>query len=184
MLIFGAMTPLKAECVEYVVFHTAGAPNDIDQSAESIHRYHRSKGWAGIGYHWVIRKNGDVEVGRPVTHQGAHVAGINDCSIGIAFSGNGDISPLTAKQLAAGVKLAARLVLEYGVALDHVIGHREINRLVLNGTVSSKYLTKKSCPGTKVSPAKLRAAVARYLEPDPPHVIPLPKPPPEIDKAA
>lgn len=42
-----------------VLHHTGGA--DIDASAPQIDRWHKNNGWAGIGYHYVIRKDGTVE---------------------------------------------------------------------------------------------------------------------------
>ncbi|MBP9550733.1 MAG: hypothetical protein KBE34_02250, partial [Veillonella sp.] len=33
-------------------------------------------GWAGIGYHFVIRKDGTIERGRPLSVVGAHDKGI------------------------------------------------------------------------------------------------------------
>ena len=51
-----------------VLHHSASA----DVSAAEIHGWHRAKGWAGIGYHFVIRKNGSIERGRPQEMIGAH----------------------------------------------------------------------------------------------------------------
>ena len=56
------------------------------------------RGWAGIGYHKVVRKNGDVEAGRPELYQGSHVGGLNAASVGICCSGNGDLQDFTAEQ--------------------------------------------------------------------------------------
>lgn len=177
-MIFGPMAPLAAECVQYIAYHTAGTPDGNDTSAGSIHAYHRSKGWAGIGYHFVIRTNGDIEIGRPLTAVGAHVKGLNDCSLGIAFSGNGDIYPLTPAQVDAGVRLGVVLMVRYGVPVERVIGHREVNALVHSGILDTKYLTPKSCPGTKVSMAKIRRLLSERLNP-PPSIASLPVDPPD-----
>ena len=42
-----------------VLHHTGGA--DIDASAEEIDQWHKNDGWVGIGYHYVIRKDGTIE---------------------------------------------------------------------------------------------------------------------------
>lgn len=45
---------------DMIVIHHTGC-NDIDASAEQIHEWHIAQGWAGIGYHFVIRKDGRHE---------------------------------------------------------------------------------------------------------------------------
>ena len=70
-----------------VIHHTAGNKiADRDLTVEEIDRYHKSKGWDGIGYHFVIRKNGNIETGRDINLRGAHAKGRNDY-IGIALTG-------------------------------------------------------------------------------------------------
>ncbi len=56
------------------VIHQTGA-EDIDPSADDINQWHIGNGWSGIGYHFVIRKSGDVERGRPEDCEGAHAPG-------------------------------------------------------------------------------------------------------------
>lgn len=43
-----------------------------------------------IGYHYVIKRDGEVETGRPVERQGAHVKGHNHDSVGICLVGGVD----------------------------------------------------------------------------------------------
>jgi len=65
------------------VIHHSASP---DMSAKVIDKYHKSKGWKCIGYHFVIRTNGDIEKGRPLTMKGAHAKGRNNY-IGICLTG-------------------------------------------------------------------------------------------------
>lgn len=51
--------------------------------AATIHRWHLERGWAGIGYHYVIRPDGTTERGRPRWALGAHDEGENADSMGI-----------------------------------------------------------------------------------------------------
>ena len=47
--------------------------NTGDCSAAAVDRYHREvKGWKGIGYHFVVRRDGAVELGRSLEEVGAH----------------------------------------------------------------------------------------------------------------
>lgn len=67
-----------------VVLHHRAGNGDV----ESIHRQHLKNGWAGIGYHYYIRKNGDVYEGRPLKYMGSHCKGNNSCSVGICLEGD------------------------------------------------------------------------------------------------
>jgi hypothetical protein len=51
----------------------------MDASAEQIHGWHLGNGWAGIGYHYVIRKDGTIERGRPEWAIGSHAYGFESC---------------------------------------------------------------------------------------------------------
>ena len=72
--------------VEGIGLHHSGVT--VLQSVEVIHNYHKSKGWAGIGYHYYVRKDGSIYRGRPENMAGAHCTGINSISIGICAEGN------------------------------------------------------------------------------------------------
>lgn len=56
----------QRNCTEKIVIHHTGNPADDDLSAKDIHRSHLNQGWACIGYHFVVRKDGSVERGRPL----------------------------------------------------------------------------------------------------------------------
>jgi len=112
-----------------VVHHSASA----DVSAAEIHRWHRARGWSGIGYHYVIRKNGNIELGRPVDTVGAHTSGYNSTSIGICLTGNFMEETPSAEQLRALVGLIRYLEQQYG--------QLEINR--------HQDLSPTACPGDK-----------------------------------
>lgn len=75
------------ELTDLIVVHCADTYDHMDIGAEDIDRWHRGRGWLSIGYHFVIRRDGTVEPGRPPHVQGAHVQGHNDCSIGICMIG-------------------------------------------------------------------------------------------------
>jgi hypothetical protein len=160
---------------EYIVVHTAAyAGPDCDR--DLIDRWHREKGWAGIGYHFVIvndrhRSVGDgtVQVGRAKEREGAHTQGINARSLGICCAGNGDVDRHTTAQRKALVELVSDLIDEFPeITVDRVIGHRDVNRLVADGILQRKYLTDKTCPGRLVSMDEIRAQVRAHRSPAPP----------------
>jgi N-acetyl-anhydromuramyl-L-alanine amidase AmpD len=64
----------------------------MDIGAREIRKWHTEpppvgRGWADIGYHYVIRRNGMLEAGRDINHHGAHTVGHNKGSIGICLVG-------------------------------------------------------------------------------------------------
>ncbi|MEZ4433253.1 MAG: N-acetylmuramoyl-L-alanine amidase [bacterium] len=142
---------------DYIFWHTSATAGNGDASAETMRRYHLSKGWSDIGYHYIVRQDGTIEEGRAETAVGAHVEGVNRFSVGICFSGHGDEADHTAVQRSAGLALTRRLMKKYGVPAENVLGHREVNALVREGKVDSKYRTSKSCPGSLVDMNDVRA---------------------------
>ena len=70
------------------VAHWAGTYINQDIGAEEIHQWHLDRGWSGCGYHYVIRRDGTLQRGRPLQRTGAHSGayGHNRYSIGITFA--------------------------------------------------------------------------------------------------
>ncbi len=71
-----------------VIHHTASP----DVSASTIDKWHKERGWDGIGYNYVIRKDGTIEKGRSLNKQGAHAKGRNHY-VGIALTGYDTFTP-------------------------------------------------------------------------------------------
>lgn len=76
--------------VKYIAVHCSATKANQDFHAEDIDRWHRAKGWAKIGYHGVIARDGTLEGGRLLDEPGAHVQGYNHESIGICMIGGLD----------------------------------------------------------------------------------------------
>ena len=77
------------EINEIFIHCTATMPN-MDIGVEEIRRWHKARGWRDVGYHWVIRRDGTVEQGRPEWEVGAHALLHNLYSIGICLVGGID----------------------------------------------------------------------------------------------
>ena len=111
-----------------IVIHHTGNGEDCDPDAVEINKWHQAQGWTCIGYHYVIRKDGTVEQGRPHWTIGAHCEGDNYHTIGIHFSGDfmEDRQP-TEAQLISGAQLIANICTDYGIPIDsdHIKGHRD-----------------------------------------------------------
>lgn len=116
--------------IKKIVFHTSDSPDSRDDvDAAEIKRWHtrpkpNGNGWSDIGYHYVVKRDGTVEVGRPIEKAGAHVRGHNSDSIGIVWVGR---DKMTDVQKDALVKKIKELMEEYNLTADDVYGHRELD---------------------------------------------------------
>ena len=73
--------------INKIVVHCSATQEGKNISAATIDKWHKKRGWRGIGYHYVIGLDGLIELGRPVEQVGAHVKGHNKNSIGICYVG-------------------------------------------------------------------------------------------------
>ena len=80
------MTRRFAFPIEYLVVHHSATGRHVTRA--QIDRWHRDKGWSGVGYHFVIEGDGAVRPGRAVPLLGAHAAGANQTSLGICVVGH------------------------------------------------------------------------------------------------
>lgn len=124
---FGAMTNRKT--TSRIILHHAEASHC---TAADIHRWHLNNGWAGAGYHFLVRKDGSIYRLRPENKVGSHAKGANSNSIGICFEGAYMTETMPQAQIDAGKELVAYLKSKYGIS--KVQRHSDV------------YPT--SCPGT------------------------------------
>ena len=84
------------DITEFVVHWTETFKNQ-NLTAEDIHEWHLDKGYSGIGYHYIIQRDGKLQRGRPLNLIGDHAPEFNhnQFSIGIAFVGGFNCSTLT-----------------------------------------------------------------------------------------
>lgn len=112
-----------------IVHHSASH----DVPAAIIHDWHLQRGWNGIGYHFVIRQNGDIEEGRPLDAVGAHASSFaNADSIGICLTGNFMQSKPSEEQLASLADLVKYLRELYHSELK-ILRHKDVNHTLCPG---------------------------------------------------
>jgi N-acetyl-anhydromuramyl-L-alanine amidase AmpD len=75
------------EITEVVVHHT-DTYEDQDIDYDDVYKWHTARNFKDVGYHFLILRNGDLQVARPISQTGAHcLKGHNRYSIGLAFVG-------------------------------------------------------------------------------------------------
>ncbi len=85
-----------------IVVHHSASPDWT--TVEGINRWHKERGWHGIGYHYVIYTDGSVHEGRSTDKVGAHAKGRNSTHIGICLVGYNEITDEQIKALKKLVK--------------------------------------------------------------------------------
>ena len=117
--------------ITLVIIHCSAVKPDQLSSAAQIDSWHRQRGYhLGIGYHYVIRRNGEIEPGRPEWMVGAHCLNHNKYSIGVCYEGGLDARGQPADTRTAEQKSAMRNLLE-DLHKRHpravIVGHRDLS---------------------------------------------------------
>lgn len=115
--------------INYIIIHCSATKAGQDFHASDIDRWHKERGWDGIGYHQVVDLDGTVEPGRPESKAGAHCKGHNADSIGICYIGGLDKNGNPADTRTELQKAAlAGLVAGYKSRFPNakVVGHRDM----------------------------------------------------------
>lgn len=74
-----------------IILHCAATPDNKKSDhidAKEIKRWHVEEfGWSDNGYHFIIKRDGTIEKGRPTSRAGAHVKGFNRGTLAICYVG-------------------------------------------------------------------------------------------------
>lgn len=121
--------------ITLLVIHCSDVRPYQTSSAAKIDEWHKRRvthgiHWKGIGYHFVVRRDGTIEKGRPLWEKGAHVVGHNKYSIGICYEGGRNEFGKTADTRTPEQKKALRELLEklhdqFPRAV--IVGHRDLS---------------------------------------------------------
>lgn len=140
--------------IDKIIIHCSASKEGQNVTVEQIDKMHRQRGFACIGYHFVIDIKGVVHDGRDISKVGAHTTGYNIGSIGICYVGgldkNGKIKDTrTYQQKNALYQLVKKLMEIYPI--KEVKGHRDYSPDTNGDGVISKYEWIKGCPCFEVS---------------------------------
>ena len=118
--------------ITLIIIHCSAVKPDQTSSAAQIDTWHRRDNHRkfGIGYHYVIRRDGAIESGRPEWLIGAHCVNHNAHSIGVCYEGGLDIRGDPADTRTPAQKAAMRTLLEelharYPRAV--IVGHHDLD---------------------------------------------------------
>ena len=115
--------------IDLIVIHCSATRCNRPFTLEAVIACHRARGFATIGYHYYVTRDGIVHAGRPLYQEGAHATGFNRQSIGVCYEGG--LTPQgepadtrTPKQKETLQKLLKRLKTDYPHA--PIKGHRDL----------------------------------------------------------
>jgi len=130
-----------------LVIHCSASAYGANYTAKDVYKLHTSppRNWKDIGYHFYIELDGTIRVGRQLSEIGAHVAGKNTGTIGVAYCGGlaKDRSPLDTRNTAQRLSL---IELTKAITRDN----RDITRISGHNQYSPK-----ACPSFNVEEDKL-----------------------------
>ena len=127
--------------INKIIIHCSATPEGRFHNAKDIDRWHKERGWTGIGYHYVVLIDGAIEKGRDEEEIGAHTVRHNHDSIGVCYIGGTDKNgnskdTRTVNQKISLYRLVEGLKKKYPNATIH--GHKEF--------------ANKDCPSFDVMP--------------------------------
>lgn len=120
--------------VNELIIHIT-ASND-NATVEDIRKGHKDRGFTDIGYHYLVDRAGVVHPGRPEDTVGAHCAGMNAHTLGIAYIARGNDKKsnepygtyMTEPQRLSLEKLVAQKLKERKLDEYDVSGHNDHNK--------------------------------------------------------
>jgi hypothetical protein len=111
--------------INKLILHCSDSDNPLHDDISVIKQWHLERGFIDVGYHFFIKKDGTIQIGRPIYMIGAHCAGQNLSSLGICFSGK---TAFTAKQFKAAKQLCISLRDNYKIKEIDVYLHNHFNK--------------------------------------------------------
>ena len=145
---------MKRTGTDLIVFHCSATKPSQHIGRAQIEEWHVARGFSGIGYHFVITRAGDLELGRPLEDIGAHVEGFNGRSVGVCMVGGLDErgqglinapAQFTPPQWATARILVAFLRRLYPDA--RICGHRDLSPDANKDGKIEQREWLKTCPG-------------------------------------
>lgn len=120
----------KRPATTLLVVHCAATKATMDIGVREIRQWHVQQGWLDVGYHFVIRRNGTVEDGRPHDVIGSHAKGYNSTALGICLVGGIDAKGQPQDNFTPEQMNSLKLLLlaqKRAYPTAKIVGHRDLD---------------------------------------------------------
>ena len=139
----------NSRAMDTIVIHCSATKEGKDYSVEDIKKWHLQRGFNDVGYHFIIRLDGTIEIGRPLNKVGAHVTNNNTGKIGICYIGglsskNKSKDTRTEEQKNSLSELIN--VLKTFISIKEVKGHRDFSKDLNGNGIIESFEYMKDCP--------------------------------------
>ena len=139
----------NSRAMHTIVVHCSATKENKDYTSADIKKWHLERGFNDIGYHFIIRLDGTIEIGRQLDKIGAHVSGNNTGTIGICYIGglnsNGKSKDTTTDKQKESLKNLINLLRGLTNA-KKVLGHRDYSKDLNNNGIVEPSEFMKDCP--------------------------------------
>lgn len=135
--------------IDFIVVHCSATREGQELPPETLDVMHRSRGFSGTGYHYYIRRNGEVVNTRPIAQIGAHTRGYNNRGIGICYEGGLTADGFPADTRTPEQRAVLRLLvnqLKRKFPIAEVCGHRDLSPDTDGDGVVESHEWLKQCP--------------------------------------
>ena len=133
-----------------IVIHCSATKEGVEYNREHIKKWHLQRGFKDIGYHFIVRLDGTIEIGRPLNKVGAHVSGYNANTIGICYIGglnsNGKPKDTRTNKQKESLNKLIKMLIGLIPSLNEIKGHRDYSKDLNNNGVIETNEYMKDCP--------------------------------------
>ena len=136
--------------IDCIVWHTSATKESSNIGVDELRRMHKARGWSDVGYHIIVQRNGNIQIGRPIEKIGAGVYGFNKHAVhlvwigGLKNDGKTIVDNRSESQKAS--MIAATIEMKKSYPNAKVIGHRDFSPdLNGDGKITSNEWIKQ-CP--------------------------------------
>ena len=140
--------------IKYIVIHCSATSRQMDIGVKEIDQWHKQRGWKRIGYHFVIRRDGKIELGRRMDVPGAHAYGYNRISWGVCMIGGVDKNNKAEDNFSKEQYISLKSLLDTLSKIEpnaKIVGHRDLSPDIDGDGIIEKWEWKKDCPCFEVS---------------------------------
>lgn len=132
-----------------IVIHCSATKENETFTEIELEKSHRQRGLNGIGYHYYIRRDGNIKSTRPVRKPGAHARGHNLGSIAICYEGGLNQRGVpkdtrTEWQKHSMIVLIRALLTDFPMC--HICGHRDLPQIPDDNSLIEPESWLRECP--------------------------------------